>query len=192
MKENDKNCDNNIQTNENDLMNYMLNNDSEDFRHIKSRSHTLKAENMKKIGFLKNYSKINENEIGDYLPFSKIRRCNSVDIYKKRIREKKMKNELINNNKSVNEKNDDIKNFNTNDNNLIEKNDKKIKRVSFPNDFVTIIDVESYKKFNQENTCQDPYENIINNANNNNLDNKNGKKGDQNGKEKVVCSCLVF
>ena len=101
-----------------------------------------------------------------------------------------MKNELMNNNKSVNENNDDIKNFNTNDNNLIEKNDKKIKRVSFPNDFVTIIDVESYKKFNQENTCQDPYANIINNVNDNN--NSNNKKGNENGKEKVVCSCLVF
>lgn len=185
MTENDKNFDNNMQTNENDLIGYMLNNNSEDFRSIKLRSQTLKAENMKKIRFLKNYSKINENEIDEYIPFNKIRRCNSVDIYKKRIREKKMKNELMNNNKFVNENNDDIKNSNS-----IEKNDKKIKRVSFPNNFVTIIDVESYKKFNQENTCQDPYANIINNVNDNN--NSNNKKGNENGKEKVVCSCLVF
>ena len=49
---------------------------------------------------------------------------------------------------------------------------------------MTIIDVESYKKYNEANTSKDPYDDLLKNNNN------NGKKDNEN--EKVVCSCFVF
>ncbi len=49
--------------------------------------------------------------------------------------------------------------------------------------FVTIIDVESYKQYNAENTCKDPYEGI-----NNNLDSDNNVIEN----ERVVCSCFIM
>ena len=62
---------------------------------------------------------------------------------------------------------------------------------------MTIIDVESFKKFNAENTCKDPFEDLeflknVNNINinNNNINNNNIKKGEEdNRKERVKCSC---
>jgi hypothetical protein len=83
---------------------------------------------------------------------------------------------------------------------IIKHNNNKTKKVSFqkPN-FVTIIDVESYKKYNELNTCKDPFEDFVfmrneNNINNINMDinnnNKNeGIKGENNGKVRVNCSC---
>ena len=61
------------------------------------------------------------------------------------------------------------------------KREKKIKRVKFLQPiFINIIEVESYKKFNEENTSKDPYE--YSNESNNRNDNK----------EYVMCSCFVF
>ncbi len=61
------------------------------------------------------------------------------------------------------------------------KKEKKIKRVKFLQPiFINIIEVESYKKFNEENTSKDPYE--YSNESNNRNDNK----------EYVMCSCFVF
>ena len=61
------------------------------------------------------------------------------------------------------------------------KKEKKIKKVKFMEPmFVNIIEVESYKKFNEENTSKDPYE--YSNESNNRNDNK----------EYVMCSCFVF
>ena len=58
---------------------------------------------------------------------------------------------------------------------------KEKKRVKFLQPiFINIIEVESYKKFNEENTCKDPYE--YSNESNNRNDNK----------EYVMCSCFVF
>ena len=42
------------------------------------------------------------------------------------------------------------------------KNEKKKLLFKEPN-FVEIIDVESYKKFNEENTSKDPYDHLYNN-----------------------------
>ena len=61
------------------------------------------------------------------------------------------------------------------------KKEKKIKRVKFLQPiFINIIEVESYKKFNEENTSKDPYE--YSNESNNRNDNK----------DYVMCSCFVF
>ena len=66
---------------------------------------------------------------------------------------------MRNNNNSNNEMNSE----NENDNKFSQKSSKNIrsKKVTFlePN-FITIIDVESYKKYNEENTCKDPFEDI--------------------------------
>lgn len=47
---------------------------------------------------------------------------------------------------------------------------KKKKRVNFSRNFVTIINVESYKKYNSENTCRDPF----------------------NQKADLKCTCIIF
>jgi len=121
-------------------------------------------------------------------------RSSSVDLYKRHKRENKNQenNNIIriddNSNKNKNNDNfinNNINSINININSNI-KNEKKIRKVSFQEpSFVTIIDVESYKKFNEENTSKDPYDDLLKNNNNN-----NGKKDNKN--EKVVCSCFVF
>ena len=99
------------------------------------------------------------------------KRSKSVDIYKKRNKEKKLKNDINNN----------CPNDNSNiDNN----NNKKNKKVTFKNpEYLTIINVESYKQYNIENTAKDPF------YDNDNNDNNEKKKRE---KDKVVCSCLAF
>ena len=79
---------------------------------------------------------------------------------------------------------------------LYKRHKKENKKVTFIEpDFFTIIDVESYKKFNAENTCKDPFEdmdflNNINNLNNININNNNKKNEENDGKERINCSCL--
>ncbi len=145
-----------------------LNNNSEEYLFIRSRS--IKDVNMKKIQFYNNYQ-MNQNENEEDVPLPKIRRSNSVDLYKKH-KEKKLK------------KNNENTNYNIIDNNP--EKDKKIKKVTFLQPtFVTIIDVESYKKYKQENTSKDPYGDLINNNNN------NDKKIQDDQKEQVVCCCFI-
>ena len=67
------------------------------------------------------------------------------------------------------------------------------KKVSFLKPkFVTIIEVESYKKYNELNTSKDPYAELFKNMtqNNNNNDINNEKK--ENGKESINCSCFII
>ena len=60
---------------------------------------------------------------------------------------------------------------------------KKLKKVKFLEPvFVKVIFVESYKKYNEENTSKDPFDD------NNDLENVNKGKED---KEKVLCSCII-
>ena len=62
-------------------------------------------------------------------------------------------------------------------------NIKKLKKVKFLEPvFVKVIFVESYKKYNEENTSKDPFDD------NNDLENVNKGKED---KEKVLCSCII-
>ena len=186
MSRNNKNLKTKTELNENDLMDMILNNDSEDFKSI--QFHSIKATNMKKIKFFKNNVEMNESEIEEFIPFNRLKRSNSVDIYKKR-KEKKLKK---------NQDKSDISNINIIENDKNEfKNGKKIKKVSFLKPkFVTIIDVESYKKFNMENTSKDPMDFLFNNNNNingnNNNNNFNNNNKNEEDKEKVVCSCYIF
>ena len=165
--------------NESDLMDLIFNDNSEEFQNIKSQS--IKATNVKKIKFFKNYVEMDENDENIY---KGLKRSNSVELYKKRKKEKKLKNNQDNydtNNNNISKIELLPENIQTND-----KNGKKIKKVSFlrPN-FVTIIEVESYKKFNEENTSKDPFDALLNN-----MSNDNNKK--ETDKEKVVCSCFIF
>ena len=126
-----------------------------------------------------------------------LKRSNSIKLYKKHKKEKEEKDQI---------KNDSTKSIKNNDNIYVEAgNDNKSKnitqnkttknaknkKVTFvqPN-FVTIIDVESYKKFNAENTCKDPFENmeIVNGR----LVNIKKNDDEPNGKAKVLCSCVFF
>ena len=54
-----------------------------------------------------------------------------------------------------------------------------------------VIYVESYKKFNAENTCKDPFENMeIVNGQLSIKTNNNDDEAD--GKTKVLCSCFIY
>ena len=172
--------------NETDVLDIILNNnDSDDFENIKSQ--TIKASNSKKIKFFQNYH-MDENEENIFM--NKLKRCNSVDLYKRHNREKKLKKNQEKNKNKIEDNSEDNKIIPYENN----KNGKKIKRVSFLKPkFVTIIDVESYKKYNEQNTSKDPYEEYINNNNNQaNNNNNNNKTKKENGKEKVICSCFIF
>ena len=146
----------------------MLNNNNEYLLNSRTK---LKAENVKKINNARGYEQINENEDENYILHHKFHRSNSVDIYKKH----KMKK----NNKT--NKNDDIYEcFRTN------------KKVSFLKpQFITIIEVESYKKYNELNTIKDPYAEIFKNLGNKNNNNMNNKQK-ENGKESINCSCYII
>ena len=94
-----------------------------------------------------------------------------------------------------NEKENDIPNNQRKSNKDL--NDCKNKKVSFPKNFVTFIDVESYKQFNIENTSKDPFEdmeflNNIHNKYNININTNDNKNEVDEGKERVTCSCLIF
>ena len=100
----------------------------------------------------------------------------SENIYNKSKRQqiKKIENDINNINNNANNKILDKTNNNENNN----KDNKKKKEVKFLEpQFVEVIYVESYKKYNEENTSKDPY-----------FGNDNNK--DEN-KTKLMCSCLI-
>ena len=183
-----------------DNLDMLMNNNEETYQSIKIQK--IKGENNDKKKSLFNNEEINDKD--ELIPLAKRRkRSNSVDLYKKQQREKEKKNKkesnknikIINNinNNDVNEVNE---NTNQNINKKSSKNLKngKIKKVTFPKNFVTIIDVESYKKFNEENTCKDPFEDMeflkkIKNLNFNINDKED--EDEEDGKARVNCSCLI-
>lgn len=118
------------------------------------------------------------------------KRSDSIKLYKKHKRDRQ--NNLRNNNDPINSSDTQ------NDKKFVKKSTKNLmnKKVSFlqPN-FVFIIDVESYKKYNEENTCKDPFEDIEI-VNNMKIDHINPHINDgneiDNGKEAVHCSCSIF
>ena len=162
----------------NDIIDIIINNDSEEKYEI-IKSERIKGFNINKNNFFQNGEQLNENETNDFIQYNTRKRSNSVDIYKRRNKEKKLKNNIDNNC--------------PNDNyNIDINNNKKNKKVTFKNpDYLTIIDVESYKQYNLENTAKDPYYDNCNNNNDNDNNNNNNEKKKRE-KEKVVCSCLVF
>jgi hypothetical protein len=153
---------------------------------------------------LLNYQEMDDND----LPPTR-KRTNSVDLYKhKRSKNKKKTNKGDSNNniKNITLNLNDSPSNEANANNASMKPFKngKTKKVSFltPN-FITIIDVESYKKFNEENTSKDPFEDLefiknINNINNFNINystnnsTNNNEKDINDGKESVNCTCTIF
>ena len=196
----------------------MLNNNDESYQTMKTEKIKVDVKRSKKC--LINYEEIKDENIP---PRKTRKRSDSVDLYKKNRRDKERKGRTskesnksiksIKDNPTSNNNNAKDEGQNTVNIKKINKSPKncKLKKVTFqkPN-FITIIDVESYKKFNEENTCKDPFEDLeflqnINNynnfnnsnfninLNNNNInknDDKNGEEGD--GKEKVMCSCLII
>ena len=82
----------------------------------------------------------------------------------------------------INEKNESVdlnkinklKENNINLENIVKEKEKKVKFLE--PEFVQIIEVESYKKYNMENTCKDPFF----------PDNKKEEK------TKFMCSCFIF
>ena len=152
--------------------------DNNDEFYLNMRPKTIKYEEMKKIKFYQDYGQINEKERNELFHTNKILRSNSVELYKKYNQKEK---------KTINESNTNINNNGNDTTEIIDKNNiQKIKKVSFlKTQFVTIIDVESYKKYNEQNTCKDPYEGI-----NNYLDNESNVN--ENEHERVVCCCFIM
>ena len=117
-------------------------------------------------------------------------RSDSIKLYKKHKRDREI--QLRNNISKINSSD-------TQDEKKLKKKSTKNlmnKKVSFLKpDFVFIIDVESYKKYNEENTCKDPFEDIeiINNMKIDHIDpHINDNEIDDDGKERVHCSCSIF
>ena len=170
--------------NEKEILEIILNNHTEYYLNMKPK--TTKSESIKKINFSKDYEQINfmESDTND-IPNFRLIRSNSVDLYKKRKKEREMKN---NNKSNKNDNNQNAVENNINKMNDNYNNNQKIlilnKRVKFLEpQFVTIIDVESYKKYNEENTCKDPYKDFFND---------NDNKNKNNEKAKAVCSCSII
>ena len=191
----------------------MLYNKSEAYQIMRNTKSEGEEKTKKSI---KSYNDIKDNN-NDDTPSPRVKRSNSIKLYKRHKKEKELRNSLKkeNNIDIDNNKNNiyegpvvDVVDEPINNNNNIDKKKNKSKRVTFvePN-FVSIIDVESYKKFNAENTCKDPFDemqymqniNNVNNINNYNINininnNKKKQEQEQEGKEKINCSCacIVF
>ena len=200
MSQNDEKTKNKSKNHSKDKNNLdmLMNNNDESY--LAAKNQKIKGENMKKKKGSINYE---EEKNDEYIPDPRTRkRSNSVDLYKKQKREREKKNK---NNKESN------KNVKLNNNNIYEvaestnpitirKSSKNIKngkekRVTFPKKFVTIIDVESYKKFNEENTSKDPFEDMefLKNLKIDNINNKKFEDDEEDdGKARATCSCLIY
>ena len=142
---------------------------------------------------IKKEQKKNDDEDDLVLPVKTLKRSNSIKLYKKHKKEQERRNSLKKENeKDIKDKTGDIFNVSVvNGTKMPGKGSKngKQKKVAFLPNFVTIIDVESYKKFNEENTCKDPFENmeIINGH----INIKNNDD-EADGKARVLCSCVIY
>ena len=176
--------------NENIDMDMMLNNKAESYRIIKNNK--MKANHKGNKKCLIDYEE-NKDDNESTLTIRR-KRSNSINLYKKQ-----RKNKESNIKKRISRK--DLGSNIEKEIKIAKKSSKNLrgKKVSFlkPN-FVTIIDVESYKKYNEENTCKDPFEDMEY-SNNMNLDhiNKNNSRNieddeEVDGKERVQCTCSIF
>ena len=158
-------------------------------KNAKSQQPKIKEKSLTKNEIKKENKKDDEDD--DFvLPVKTIKRSNSIKLYKKHQKDKEKKLSLKKESKKE-VKNEDV--FAAEENgtkrpNKSSKNVKQKKVVFLPN-FVTIIDVESYKKYNEENTCKDPFENMefINGR-----ININTNDDEPDGKARVLCSCLIY
>ena len=171
---------------ENMDVNMMFNNNEESYKIIKNQKMKVNNKGGKKCV-------IDYEEDNNETSLSTRKRSNSVNLYKKQRKNKERRIK-----KRISRKDVD----NNIENEIIPKKSSKNlrnKKVTFlkPN-FVTIIDVESYKKYNEENTCKDPFEDLeyINNMNldhiNKNISKINEDEEEDDGKERVQCTCLIF
>jgi hypothetical protein len=181
----------------------MNNNDKESYLILKHKK--IKIDRPTKKKRILNFEEIKNNE--EDIPDIRTRkRSDSVDLYKKKRREREREKEKEKENKNKKEsKKESTKNIKINNSNIYNisenvntrksskslKNGKE-KKVSFSKNFVTIIDVESYKKFNEENTCKDPFEDLefLEKI-------KNGvirldEEEEPDGKARVNCSCFIY
>lgn len=107
-------------------------------------------------------------------------------FYKSRQKNKQKKRNL--NKDTIEEsKNEDV--FNQVPENSEKKSKTTKKKVSFLRNYVTIIDVESYKKFNFLNAYEDPYEDALSMFGNINLLNEEDEE-DEN--TRLNCACFIF
>ena len=144
------------------------------------------SKNNSKIKSLKNQQEKNENKKDDDnevgIAVKTLKRSNSIKLYKKHAREKERRESL----KKESDKQilQDISNIER-----VKKTNKPAKKVAFSPDLVEIIDVESYKKFNEENTCKDPFDNMefVNGT-----IKINHNDDEANGKAKALCTCFIF
>ena len=198
MSQNEEKIIKKNQLKEKENIDMMFNNNTESYQIMKNQN--VKRDEKGKKKALINYEEIKNDE--DDIPQPRTRkRSNSVDLYKKHKREKERKKQLKKDStKSINENNiisasPEISNIQTKRPNQNSK--YKDKKVSFPKDFVTVIDVESYKQFNIENTSKDPFDDLeflqnINNINNYNINININNKVEDDGKERVMCSCIIY
>ena len=144
------------------------------------------SKNNSKIKSLKNQQEKNENKKDDDnevgIAVKTLKRSNSIKLYKKHAREKERRESLKK--KSDKQILQDISNIER-----VKKTNKPAKKVAFSPDLVEIIDVESYKKFNEENTCKDPFDNMefVNGT-----IKINHNDDEANGKAKALCTCFIF
>ena len=150
---------------------------------------------------LMNYEEM-KNSDEDISNLKTRRRSDSVDLYKKHKRERDKRSKTLKRSSKNLKLNSNLCDIPENEDlNMNKKSTKNIrngkeKKVYFPKKFVSIIDVESYKKYNEENTSKDPFEDMeflkkLNNMNNLDIKHINEGNGDD-GKERVNCSCLIY
>ena len=179
----------------------MNNNDKESYLILKHKK--IKIDRPTKKKRILNFEEIKNNE--EDIPNIRTRkRSDSVDLYKKKRREREKEKENKNKKES---KKESTKNVKMNNNNIynvsenvnIRKSSKSLKngkekKVSFSKNFVTIIDVESYKKFNEENTCKDPFEDMefLEKINNGLIKLDDEEEEESDGKARVNCSCFIY
>ena len=146
--------------------------------------------NIKENKETKTEDKKDDNADDYVLPVrSTIRRSNSIKLYK-RQHKNKIKKESAENKNIENSKDSNIYKIEDSNSGTKRTSKNNNKKVVFLPNFLTIIDVESYKKFNEENTCKDPFENIEILNGHINFIKKDDDESD--GKARVQCSCDIF
>ena len=172
----------NKQMNNSDL-DMILNNKMESYQIIKNVKRKSSSKRSNKC--LINYEDFRNDEDDTCVRTRK--RSDSIKLYKKhkRNRDLRNKNNQINSSDTQNEKKYKKKSTK----NLLNK------KVSFLEpSFIITIDVESYKKYNEENTYKDPFEDIeiVNNIKIDHIEHHTNDNEIENGKASVHCSCSIF
>lgn len=183
------NSKNKIINSTNDIENSTMNNSNITIqKKSKLQISKTKDQDKQNKGTKSDDKKNNDDDDDFVLPVKTIKRSNSIKLYKRHQKDKQRRESLKK--ESIKElKNEDIYNSipDNNGSNRTLKTTKK--KVEFLPNFVTIIDVESYKKFNAENTCKDPFEDAdFLNGNINLINNDEEVEG----KTRLNCSCFIF